>query len=295
MFRTTFAAAVLFLLGPLVAAASFEGQVVCSECWFEADRASVAYGTPGDIDCARRCAGQGIPPALAIKQADDFELLLLGDAPDGSAWLDLTGRFVRATGRIRMDGDKRRLDVDSLETLAESPWPAATTAPTWTDLNGREFTLDALRGRVVVLNFWATWCLPCREEMPDLVRLQSEQALHGVQVVGASADPIDQSEAVTDYARELELNFPVVVGATTSDMQAFGLGTALPATVVLDRDGEVVARFDGIFKPKKLEAAVERALKGEVELEDDHDHEDDHGHDHGHDHGKPTDASLVPS
>ena len=102
----------------------------------------------------------------------------------------------------------------------------------WTDLTGRERKLDAYRGQFVVLNFWATWCLPCLEELPELVEIQNRYGIYGVQVVGAAADSVDHRDAVIDLAQELSLNFPVLLGATSTQMELLGLGEAIPATVM---------------------------------------------------------------
>jgi peroxiredoxin len=131
-------------------------------------------------------------------------------------------------------------------------------------LDGQTRSLSDLRGQVVVLNFWATWCGPCVEELPRLVALQRELGPRGVQVVGASADALEAREAVEKRADELELNFPVWLGATTGDMQRFGLPGVLPGTVVLGRDGTVRVRHAGVVSAAWLEENVVPVLDGEV-------------------------------
>lgn len=130
------------------------------------------------------------------------------------------------------------------------------------DTSGTARSLADYRGRVVVLNFWATWCVPCREEMPVLVALRESYAARGVEVVGASADDESTRAKVVPFARELKINFPVWVGATTDDMRRFGLGSALPATAVLDRDGRVVFRIAGPVNASELRERVEWLLGG---------------------------------
>ena len=262
--------AVIVLLAGIVSSAqadmsTLEGQIVCSECWFEADRSQVPYGTPGDLACAARCNKDGIPAAMAIRSDGAFELLLLPDDPPAGAgsWLELISRFARVTGEVDRHGEDRVMHATAVELLDKSPWlDLEVGAISWTDLSGHRFSLESLRGRVVVLNFWATWCAPCREEMPDLVRIQNRYGMLGVQVIGASVDPADLSDAVLKDARRANLNFPVLLGADTRQMESLGLLAALPGTVVLDREGQVIERFNGVFDPGKLKKAIEGALSG---------------------------------
>jgi peroxiredoxin len=187
----------------------------------------------------------------------------------------------------------------------------------WTDLRGGPAALDDYRGRIVVLNFWATWCPPCAAELPDLAWIQREFAIFGVQVVGAAADPPAERERVLQFARRRKVNFPVALGATPEQMRALGLGEGLPATVVLDAEGRIVERTDGPIERRELATAIERLLgatpsptaaapgqrheapatshgpRGEAPAGD---HAREPAHDHGHDHGHATtEASLVPS
>jgi thiol-disulfide isomerase/thioredoxin len=191
------------------------------------------------------------------------------------------------------------------------------------DLDGRKVGLEEHRGRIVVVNFWATWCLPCREEMPILASLQERYAVRGVQVIGASTDAPADRDKVARLARRLKLNFPVWIGATTEEMRGFGLGEALPATALVDRDGRIAGRILGLVDAADLDARLEwllgdrrgpapppvvDSLTGSA-----HDHADHPGHHHegeghageagghadeeDHEHGGVgmEGASLVPS
>ncbi len=129
------------------------------------------------------------------------------------------------------------------------------------DLEGRVQRLDQWKGKVLVLNFWATWCGPCREEIPLLIRLQKRYGDQGLQLVGLA---IDQPEKAGPFAGELGINYPVLVG--TGDVLDFArvLGNrtgVLPYTVVFDRSGGVAHREVGIFKEAELEPLINRLLR----------------------------------
>jgi thiol-disulfide isomerase/thioredoxin len=200
----------------------------------------------------------------------------------------------------------------SICTSAEEPRPLPATnqaALNLKDLSGKEQSLGAQTGKIVVLNFWATWCVPCREEMPLLVALQNRYAARGVQVIAASADDESTREAVPEFSRRLKLNFPVWLGATVEDMQRLGLGDALPATALIDRDGRIVGRIIGIFNKAEVTNRIEWLL-GDRQTpappplvnpleKHPHDHRHEHGHDgeEEHQHGSVglEGASTVPS
>jgi thiol-disulfide isomerase/thioredoxin len=250
-------------------ASSFTGQVVCSACWFEADRAKVAYGTEADLDCAKKCAGEGIGQSLAVKDAAGAYTLYALEAralPGGKgALLNAVAASVEIEGELRREGEKPVLRVDTMRVLpASAPPPTAPAAAgplVLRDLSGFEQRLDALRGRIVVLNFWATWCKPCVEEMPDLAALQSRYGAWGVQVVGAAVDGAEGRDAVLGFLKKSRVGFPIWLGATTAQMESYGLPPVLPGTVVFDREGKVVAKFAGRVAPDKIAAALDRLLK----------------------------------
>jgi len=307
--RMLFAALALALAVPAVAAETVVGQVACSSCWHEADRASVPYGGESDRACAVRCAKQGIPPAIAVRDADGgFRLLTVGgQAPgEGGSWLDWIGRYVRASVEPAGDGTVR---VASIEALPGSPWteahasdrPGSLDDLAWTDLTGARQSLAAWRGRIVIVNFWATWCRPCLDEMPALGAIQNDYAALGVQTIGIAADGTDGAENVLAFARRVGIVFPVWLGATTADMAALGVGPALPATVVLDRDGTIAHRVSGVVDAGELrrvldrllrpaESTAERASRSDASLRAENTAPEHDAHRH-----RPGEASLVPS
>jgi len=254
-----------------------EGQVVCSLCWFESDdRAKTPYGTAADLKCAADCATKGIDAALAVREGEgnNFALYLLEDGrfdKGAKDWLAYMGKRVEIGGVVRAAEQKRYLKVDSLNVVAGADGATATVLQdakvigtkvelALGDLFGAQQRLSALGGRIVVLNFWATYCEPCRKEMPDLARIQNNYAALGVQVVGASADQPAARAKVLQFIKETKLNFPVWLGATVIDMERFGLAPALPGTVIIGRDGRIVWHKSGVVKEADVKKQIDELL-----------------------------------
>jgi thiol-disulfide isomerase/thioredoxin len=127
-------------------------------------------------------------------------------------------------------------------------------AHAWVDSQGRPFDAQALRGRPMILNFWATWCPPCVEEMPELGHLQRSYGEAGLQVVGIG---IDQAARIKAFEERMALGYPLLVaGAAGAELgRRFGNPSgALPFTVVLDRSGRVRDRILGRFVLERLES-----------------------------------------
>jgi peroxiredoxin len=119
------------------------------------------------------------------------------------------------------------------------------------DLAGHTLRLSDYRGKVLVINFWATWCAPCLAEMPELVKLQQEYKAKGIQVIGVAAATDRRSKALT-IKRRLKLNYLVVIGTKRLE-SAYGIGDVLPLTVVVDRNGIIRERILGILEPEEVE------------------------------------------
>jgi len=251
-----------------------EGQFVCSVCWLEADRKTTVYGTAADMDCARECAEQNVPPAIAIKENGEYRLVLVEEGKlkkPPEKWLEYMGKQVRVAGRLRSADGKQFIALDDLAVTGEGVEaaqnsPALGSQPDLTlkDLFGVEQRLGAYRGKVVVVNFWATWCIPCRKEMPDLAAIQNEYAALGVQVVGASADSLTERQKVVTFIKETGINFPVWLGANTEDMKRFGLGPALPGTAVIGRDGKLLAVKNGVVTQAYLKKQIDTVLASDT-------------------------------
>jgi len=138
------------------------------------------------------------------------------------------------------------------------PGELAGSAPAFTlmDLDGRPVSLADFRGKVVVLNFWATWCPPCRREIPDFIDLQNEYGSQGVQIVGIA---LDEPEKVQAFARQHGMNYAVLIGSDEISMKYGGI-EGIPTTFIVDKNGKIVNRFEG-FRPREIfEAEIKQLL-----------------------------------
>jgi thiol-disulfide isomerase/thioredoxin len=143
----------------------------------------------------------------------------------------------------------------------EAPADAATLlALSLPDAAGKEQSIGQWRGKVVVVNFWATWCEPCRKEMPEFMRAQTEFGPRGLQFVGIA---VDQADKVDRFAKDLGLNDPTLIGGYGAVELSKTLGNriaALPFTIIVDRQGRVAHTQLGPLKPDQLRSIVSKLL-----------------------------------
>jgi thiol-disulfide isomerase/thioredoxin len=134
--------------------------------------------------------------------------------------------------------------------------PAALLAAAFADTDGAAASLGRFQGKVMVVNFWATWCAPCREEMPAFERLQAKWAPRGVQFVGLSSE---EPAPVRRFARDVHVSYPLWVGGDEVGILGRRLGNrlgVLPFTVLLDRQGRVVDRKVGPYTESALDSRL---------------------------------------
>ena len=192
---------------------------------------------------------------------------------DTSTWalVSVLGLLLMAVGcggaeRPSGDGHPRIFDVPDGATVQLVADRAHVDPLVMRDLNGTDWSMDDLRGKVVLVNFWATWCGPCRYEIPDLMKLQDHYR-DRLQIIGVSLDEGGVG-IVSAYADELQMNYPVVM-ATPEILEQFPGVFALPTTFVVDPAGDIAQTHIGLVNPGVMEqeARVLASLPADVTVE----------------------------
>lgn len=138
---------------------------------------------------------------------------------------------------------------------------ATTAAPEWqlNDPDGQSVKLSDFKGKVVILDFWATWCPPCRAEIPGFIELQKRYSGQGLTVVGVSLDTAGAS-VVKSFIKRVGMNYPVVIGNEKTAADYGGI-TAIPTTFVLDRNGNIVTSHQGFASQVVFESEIRPLLE----------------------------------
>jgi len=130
------------------------------------------------------------------------------------------------------------------------------------DIRGREFRLSDYKGKVVLLNFWATWCPPCRTEIPELVKMQRQYHAQGLWIIGITYPP-EKISQVPRLVQKLKMNYRVAVG-TKATMEFFTTSETLPRTVIIDQDGMVRDIVEGIMYSDEFDLKVKPLLVARI-------------------------------
>jgi len=139
--------------------------------------------------------------------------------------------------------------------------PGPLLAASYPDLEQRPQAIKQWRGKVLVVNFWATWCGPCREEIPDLIRLHERFGKEPVAIIGLA---IDQPDAVRGFVKEFGINYPMLVGGFSALDLARAAGNpyaVLPFTVIIDRQGKIAQAHVGRIPAERLDELIRQALR----------------------------------
>ena len=153
---------------------------------------------------------------------------------------------------------------EAVASAASMPGKAPAAAPVWAlqNLDGKTQRLEDLRGTVVLLNFWATWCPPCREEIPDLIRVHQAFAARGVTVVGLAVDD-SGADAIKAFVAKYGITYPVVLGNIDIAQQYRVNG--IPASFLIDRQGRIVKRWNGPRAEEAFTASIDALLQQEAQ------------------------------
>lgn len=138
---------------------------------------------------------------------------------------------------------------------------ANQSAPAWElkDVNGKPVKSSDFKGKVVILDFWATWCPPCRQEIPGFISLQQKYGKEGLTVVGVALDA-EGAKVVAPFIKKNGINYPIVLG-NEQVTRAFGGIEAIPTTFIIDREGNIVSKHVGFVPEATFEKEIKPLLK----------------------------------
>jgi peroxiredoxin len=150
--------------------------------------------------------------------------------------------------------------LSAAPTLAQEPSPAKTRAPNWElkDLDGKTVKFSDFRGHVVILDFWATWCAPCRVEIPHFVELQKQYSYKSLTVIGVSLDE-QGAEVAKKFVKRLGVNYTIVIG-NQKVVEAYGGVYVIPTTFVIDRQGRIASEHIGYDDKAAFEKEIQSLL-----------------------------------
>ena len=176
-------------------------------------------------------------------------------------WSGFENHFGHATAVVSAPASSAQPSAEAETDAVTSPL-LGKPAPDFLlrDVAGHKLSLEDFRGEAVVINFWATWCAPCRVEMPWFIALQQKYAAQGFTVVGIDQDFPEDLPKVPGFAKEMKLNYPVLYGDKTT-YDAYGCCEYLPMSYYIDREGTVRIATIGLGDRERMETYVRRLLQ----------------------------------
>lgn len=160
--------------------------------------------------------------------------------------------------RSPADAPKTSTEAQAGKSYETDPVPAPDL--TMETLDGRQINLANQEGRVILVNFWATWCAPCRKEIPDLIDLHEKYESEGLMVVGIAVDE-EGAEVVQPFAEKQKISYPIVIDTSRTIESEFEAMYGLPTTYVVNPDGQIVRRVLGVFPVDEMMPTLKDLLQ----------------------------------
>ncbi|HET9831591.1 MAG TPA: TlpA disulfide reductase family protein [Vicinamibacterales bacterium] len=133
--------------------------------------------------------------------------------------------------------------------------PMANLNFSFKDITGKKVSLSDFKGKVILLDFWATWCVPCKQEIPGFIELQKKYGGRGLQIVGISVD--DSLNLAKQYATQMQMNYPILLAEGKEDiLKAYDPIPSIPVSIIIDRGGRIVSRHLGIASMDVFEQEI---------------------------------------
>jgi peroxiredoxin len=174
-----------------------------------------------------------------------------------AAWIAM-GSVALALGLLWAASDLTAPHEEEDVTDADMVGKPAPLNYTVKNMNGESVHLASYKGKIILLNFWATWCPPCKVEIPDLIALQNEYK-DDLVVLGFSVD--DTADQLKPFADEYQMNYQVLVGLGHENIQeAYGPMWGIPVTIIIDRDGTIAKKQSGIRSKEQIEREIQALL-----------------------------------
>jgi peroxiredoxin len=127
------------------------------------------------------------------------------------------------------------------------------------DMQSKKVSLSDFRGKVVLLNFFATWCPPCRQEIPELVKIYQQNKKKGLVILGVSLDAAEASFVLKNFVRIMKIPYPILIG--TEEVAEDYRISGVPITLIINKEGKIVKRFEGLVPPRYFENALKDLLE----------------------------------